>query len=384
MIESVRLHQMRSWVDGAVALTPGTHIFWGENGAGKTTILEACIIAATGRSHRAGALREVIAGDGDQASIMVTVRDEGADPTDTLARSTLGVEISRAGRAKHVLNGAPRTSTALGQRLRVAAFVPEETGLVVGAPSVRRGLLDRVASQWQRGYEATLTRYERALRQRNRLLKDALEVDGAARRAFAGEMRPWTEMLITTGSEVVAGRLALLAALAPVLSATHREVAPSEAALETRYLSREEYRPDESASECATRLAQSFDQTAEAEGYQGHTLVGPHRDDIAFHVGGSDIAPTASRGQQRSLLLALLFAEITLLTDEHGHPPVLLLDDAFSELDPQRREHLVARIAALPQSIITATALEDLAPGLVAKATAREIQRGPRGSAVAA
>ena len=185
MIESVRLHQVRSWADGTVALTPGAHIFWGENGAGKTTILEACIIAATGRSHRAGALREVIAGDGDQASIMVTVRGDGADPTDTLAQSTLGVEISRAGRAKHVLNGTPRTTAALGQRLRVAAFVPEETGLVVGAPSVRRGLLDRVASQWQRGYEATLTRYERALRQRNRLLKDALEVDGAARRAIA-------------------------------------------------------------------------------------------------------------------------------------------------------------------------------------------------------
>jgi DNA replication and repair protein RecF len=129
---------------------------------------------------------------------------------------------------------------------------------------------------------------------------------------------------------------------------------------------------------------QSFDQTAETEGYQGYTLVGPHRDDIAFHVGGSDIAPTASRVQQRSLLLALLFAEIKLLTDEHGHPPVLLLDDAFSELDPQRREHLVARIAALPQSIITATALEDLAPGLVARATSREIQRGPHGSVVAA
>ena len=114
------------------------------------------------------------------------------------------------------------------------------------------------------------------------------------------------------------------------------------------------------------------------------SLVGPHRDDIAFHVGGSDIAPTASRGQQRSLLLALLFAEIVLLTDEHGHPPVLLLDDAFSELDPQRREHLVARIAALPQSIITATALEDLAPGLVSRAAAHEIRRGPNGSVVAA
>lgn len=384
MIESVRLHHVRSWTDGIISFTPGPHILWGENGAGKTTALEACIIAATGRSHRAGALREVIAGDEEQAAITVTVRDDGAEASDPLAHSTLTVEISRAGRAKHLLNGTPRTSAALGQRLRVAAFVPEETGLVVGAPAIRRGLLDRVASQWQRGYEATLTRYERALRQRNRLLKDALEVDGAARRAIASEMRPWTEMLITTGSEVVAGRLALLAALAPLLSAAHAEVAPSEADLETHYLSREEYRPDESATECASRLAQSFDQTAEAEGYQGYTLVGPHRDDIAFHVGGSDIAPTASRGQQRSLLLALLFAEITLLTDEEGRPPVLLLDDAFSELDPQRREHLVARIAALPQSLITTTTLDDLAPGLVARSTSREIRRGPHGSAVVA
>ena len=88
MIESVRLHQMRSWSDATIALAPGTHIFWGENGAGKTTILEACIIAATGRSHRAGALREVIAGNEGQASITVTVREDGADPDDTLARST--------------------------------------------------------------------------------------------------------------------------------------------------------------------------------------------------------------------------------------------------------------------------------------------------------
>lgn len=365
-----------------MSLAPGVHIFWGENGAGKTTILEACIVAATGRSHRAGSLRETIAGDEAHGAIAVNVRDDSGDPADPLARSALRVEIARAGRTRHLINGTPRAPSALGERLRVAAFVPEETGLVVGPPAVRRGLLDRVASQWRRGYGSTLTRYERALRQRNRLLKDALEADGAARQAIVGQMRPWSEMLIAAGSEVVAGRLALLAALAPLLAAAHNEVAPSEAALETRYLAREKYRADASASECASQLAQSLEETAEAEGYQGHTLVGPHRDDISFHVGGSDLAPTASRGQQRSLLLALLFAEIGLLTDERGRPPVLLLDDAFSELDPQRREHLVARIAALPQSIITTTTLADLAPGLVGRAATQEIRRSSAGSTV--
>lgn len=384
MIEAVRLHHIRSWSDGEVTFAPGVQIFWGENGAGKTTILEACIIAATGRSHRTGALREVISGNEERGAITVNVRDDDGDPADPLAHSALRVEIARTGRARHLINGTPRATSTLGERLRVVAFVPEETGLVVGPPAVRRGLLDRVASQWRRGYGSTLTRYERALRQRNRLLKDALEATGAARRAIVDEMRPWSEMLVAAGSEVVAGRLALLAELAPLLAAAHNEVAPSEAALEARYLAREKYRADASAGECASRLTQSLEETAEAEGYQGHTLFGPHRDDIAFHVGGSDLAPTASRGQQRSLLLALLFAEIALLTDERGRPPVLLLDDAFSELDPQRREHLVARIAALPQSIITTTTLADLAPGLVDRAVAREIRRGAGGSTVAA
>jgi len=120
--------------------------------------------------------------------------------------------------------------------------------------------------------------------------------------------------------------------------------------------------------------------TATNEIYQGHTLVGPHRDDATFFVGGRDMADVASRGQQRSVLLALLFAEIELLVDEKGRPPVLLLDDAFSELDPERREHLVRRIAATPQTIITTTTLADLPPALVASAAITEIRRGANGS----
>ena len=111
-------------------------------------------------------------------------------------------------------------------------------------------------------------------------------------------------------------------------------------------------------------------------------MIGPHRDDIAFLGGGRDLAPIASRGQQRSVLLALLFAEIELLVDEKGRPPVLLLDDAFSELDPERRDHLVERIASIPQAIITTTTLSDLPPSLVAQALTAEIERGESGSKV--
>ena len=382
MIERVRLQQVRSWTAGDITFADGPHILWGANGAGKTTIIEALLVTATGRSHRASPLRELVQEGADKGLIGVGVRNSDERADDPLAHSVLTVEIGRTERTKYSLNGTPRRSEALGERLKVATFVPEETGLVVGAPAIRRTALDRIAIQWRPGYRAALTRYERSLKQRNRLLKDALESDGAARRAAAAEMAPWTTLLIESGAELVTARLELLDALAQPLNAAHREVAPEEEPLSVHYLSREQHQPGESATEAAARLRQSFDETAESEGYQGHTLVGPHRDDLAFHAGRRNLATIASRGQQRSLLLALLFAEIELLTDSAGHPPLLLLDDAFSELDPHRRDHLVERLAALPQAIITTTALSDLVPRLVKSSTCREIARGVHGSEV--
>ena len=380
MIERVRLQQVRSWTAGDIAFTGGPQILWGANGAGKTTVIEALLVAATGRSHRASPLRELVQEGAENGLIGVGVRNNGEHADDPLAHSVLTVEIGRTERTRYSLNGTARRSEALGERLKVATFVPEETGLVIGAPAIRRTALDRIAIQWRPGYRAALTRYERSLKQRNRLLKDALESDGAARRAAVAEMAPWTALLIESGAELVTARLALLDALAQPLSAAHREVAPEEEELSVHYLSREKHQLGESATAAAARLRQSFDETAESEGYQGHTLVGPHRDDLAFHAGGRNLATTASRGQQRSLLIALLFAEIELLTDSAGRPPLLLLDDAFSELDPERRDHLVERLTVLPQAIITTTALKDLVPRLVKRSTCSEIMRGANGS----
>jgi DNA replication and repair protein RecF len=382
VIERVRLHQVRSWTAGEISFSSGPQILWGANGAGKTTTVEALLVAATGRSHRAGALRELVQEGASSASFTVTLRDPNEPQGDPLAATTLAAEIGRSERTRYLINGTARRSETLGERLKVVAFVPEETGLVVGAPAVRRAALDRIAIQWKPGYRAALTRYERTLKQRNRLLKDALESDGAERRAISAEMRPWTELLISSGAEIVAARSELLRALVGPLAAAHREVAPTEGELTVRYVSRQGHRVDEETDAAATRLRASFEETAESEGYQGYTLVGPHRDDLSFHIDESDLASIASRGQQRSLLLALVFAEIELLTTDRGEPPLLLLDDAFSELDPERRDHLVERLISLPQTIITTTTLGDLAPRLIAASACQEVVRGPRGSEV--
>jgi len=382
VIERLRLQHIRSWTAGEIRFSAGPQILWGANGAGKTTAIEALVVAATGRSHRSGALRELVQEGAANGAFTVTLRAPQEAQDDPLATTMLAAEIGRSDRTRYLVNGAARRSETLGEKLKVATFVPEETGLVVGAPSVRRAVLDRMAIQWKTGYRAALTRYERTLKQRNRLLKDALESDGAERRAISAEMKPWTELLITCGAEIVAARNELLRALAAPLSAAHREVAPTEGALAVHYVSREAHLQDEDEGAAATRLRRAFEETAESEGYQGHTLVGPHRDDLMFTTDGKDLAPIASRGQQRSLLLALLFAEIELLTTERGEAPLLLLDDAFSELDPERRDHLVHRLTALPQTIITTTTLSDLAPRLVAGSACQEVVQGPRGSEV--
>jgi DNA replication and repair protein RecF len=127
-------------------------------------------------------------------------------------------------------------------------------------------------------------------------------------------------------------------------------------------------------------LARRLAETAEKEIWNGSTVIGPHRDDIAFDLAGRDLASFASRGQQRTSILAFKLAELDVLTDLDGQPPLLLLDDVFSELDPERRAHLVRRIAALPQAFVTTTTPDDLDPGLVAIAHGWEVRAGDDGA----
>ena len=125
-------------------------------------------------------------------------------------------------------------------------------------------------------------------------------------------------------------------------------------------------------------------ETADKEVWNGSTLVGPHRDDLAFELAGRDLAGFASRGQQRTAILAFKLAELDLLTALDGRPPLLLLDDVFSELDPERRSHLVRRIAALPQAFITTTTPDDLDPALRAIATGWEVLAADGGATLRA
>ena len=291
---------------------------------------------------------------------------------------TVEVALVRTGagaRKRIRVNGVPRRAAALGGVLRTVLFAPEEMLLVAGSPSLRREALDRLAGQRSPAYLRELATYGRALQQRNGLLRQIRE-----ELATRAELRFWDEALLASGAHVVAERHRLLDALEGPLAAAHAEIAPEEASagrLGLRYQSNAPLLAGESPRDA---LARRLAETADKEVWNGTTLVGPHRDDVVFEMDGRALANFASRGQQRTAILAFKLAEVDLLTELDGAPPLLLLDDVFSELDPERRSHLVRRIAGLPQAFVTTTTLDDLDPALRSVGTAWEVRATPAGA----
>ncbi len=247
--------------------------------------------------------------------------------------------------------------------------------LVAGSPGLRRSALDQLAGQRSAAYLRDLATYTRTLQQRNSLLR-AIREEQASR----AELRYWDQTLLDAGGAIVAERRRLPDEHPEPRGTAHAEIAPEEAAtgrLALRYVTNAPMRPGEAPRDA---LARRLEETAEKEIWNGATVVGPHRDDISFELEGRDLATFASRGQQRTAILAFKLAELDLLTALDGRPPLLLLDDVFSELDPDRRSHLVRRIAALPQTFVTTTTLDDLDSALRASATSWEVVPEPNGA----
>jgi DNA replication and repair protein RecF len=352
-----------------VAFGPGPHLIWGPNAAGKTSLLEAMVLLAWGRSHRTSADGELVRWGTDLARI------EGLVGTDTLEVAIVRAATGTAGRKRIRVNGLGRRTSGLGGLLRVVVFAPEEMLLIAGSPSLRRAVIDQLASSGSPAYADALATYGRTLQQRNGLLR-AIREEGASR----DELRFWDSAFLDAGGAIVAERRRLLETIAGPLAEAHAEIAPDEAAearLTLGYATNAPPLPGESPRDA---LARRLAETAEKEIWNGSTLIGPHRDDLVFELAGRDLASFASRGQQRTAILALKLAELDRLTALDGRPPLLLLDDVFSELDPERRSHLVRRIAALPQSFITTTTLDDLDPELRAIATTWEVRAGSGGA----
>jgi DNA replication and repair protein RecF len=369
-VERLQLTSFRSYATLDVSFPAGPQVVVGQNATGKTNLLESLVVLGTSRSHRASQDGELIAWGAEFARL------EAATGSDNRVEVVLTRTGTGGGRKRALVNGVARRPSALGQALPVVLFAPEDMLLVVGSPGGRRNSLDGLVVQTVPASGATMATYARALTQRNNLLRAIREGTAAPE-----ELHYWDAVVIDDGAQVVDWRREALARLARPLSDAHQEIAPGEEPLLLRYLTNAEPAETETTRDA---LRRRLSETREKEMWNGATLIGPHRDDVIFESGDRELSTFASRGQQRTAILAYKLAQLDLLTASTGQPPLLLLDDVFSELDPDRRAHLVRRIGALPQAFVTTTTTDDLDPALVAASTVWEVTPGrlTRGSSV--
>jgi DNA replication and repair protein RecF len=325
-----------------VALESGPIVLVGANAQGKSAILEAIHLSATGRSFRTPHEIEMVALDADWARVRSGVRRADRDEEiEVTLRRDEGIE-SRAVREIRVNGVAVRRGDLFGHLCCVTA-APEDAGVVAGPPRVRRRLLDLLLAQVSPAYYHNAQRYQRVLIQRNRLL----------RRGEARELEPWDEQLVTIGAAITLRRRGVAARLA-------EHAAPIYAALSGgREELQLEYMPSLAGAETVEMKASAREALAvrrEWEAARGITTVGPHRDDLRLRLVGRELRAYGSRGQHLSAMLAVRLAERRVLREESGEDPVLLLDDVLLTLDEERQTYLLDAIHGC-QVFLTVTAL---------------------------
>ena len=335
LVAAVEARPLRSLEDVRIEPAPGVTTLVGPNGIGKTNLLEALYFALTGRSFRTSDRRELIPFGASLARAEVTVAGE-----DGTARRLLA-SVSRAEGRRHLLDGAPvDPGTMSRHRPPVAVFSPDRLSLVKGPPAERRSHLDLfLAARWPSRSELR-RRYGQALAQRNALLARA-----AAGYANGGELDTWDATLAEAAAPLVAARAEAVEELAEGFAETAAELG-LEGAATLSYAPRAEGGVEEIRAGLADRR--------DADLKLGRCSWGPHLDELKIALGERALRRYGSQGQQRTALLALLFAERDALLDARRVAPLMLLDDVMSELDPGRRERLVERLERGGQALITA------------------------------
>jgi DNA replication and repair protein RecF len=333
ILDRVTLTQFRSYPKSTFSFSPGVSLIVGMNTAGKTNILEAISMLATGRSFRADRDSEVIAWHSEFTRMTAHVEDTMLELLIT-AGLVQGKKISPK---KYIVNGIARRHIDFVGNLRIVLFWPEHLELVTDSPSLRRKYLDSVLVQVDREYRRNLLSYERALRQRNRLL-DVINEGRASR----SQLLFWNQLLIKAGGYLTDKR------------AEYIEYINGYTMPDVKY----EITYDKSVISEAR-----LDQYKEEEVAAKATLVGPHRDDIVFfkqqktnnkQQESVDLSKYGSRGEQRLVILWLKLAELAYIQKQTNDRPVLLLDDIFSELDVEHRA-FVFDLIRKQQTIVTTT-----------------------------
>ena len=349
-VSKLLLEDFRSYARTERVLSPGVTALVGRNGAGKTNVLEAIHLIARGDSPRAHDDSELVRWGANTARVSARIeRVDDARTVDVVLFAPPEGERRRPRR--YLLDGAgKRADEAIGE-LAVVSFFPEDVQLLAEAPSARRRYLDAMVGQVQRRHRSETREYQRVLEQRNSLVR-ALRADA---RPGAGdpqvmELGFWDSELIRLAASISLRRLETVRELVAPFRAAATQFSGADS-LSLAYASQVE---GDTLEERAGAYRALLAQKRERELWQGTTLVGPHREDLAVSALGRSLPTFASRGEQRSAVLSLKLAEAAWIRERVGELPVFLLDDVLSELDPGRRNALVDALPEGAQTLLTA------------------------------
>lgn len=334
-VDRVILEAFRNYSTLDLCLGSGFNLFVGPNAQGKTNFLEALYLVSTTRLLRGQRDAEAVFQTKDRASVIVELFGSG---------TRLGVSLERGVRKRASLNGLnlPRAADLLG-RLPCVCVSSADMEIVRGDPSERRLFLDLELSALFPAYLRHLTLYKRALEQRNALLRDSREWPRSPEL-----FETWEEQMAHHGASIREARDMFVGRLEPDAQEVHANLGNGER-LQISYVRR-----DETTDEAA--LLAALAQCRNNDIARGGTSVGPHRDDLAIEIDDKEARLFGSQGQQRTSVIALKLAHLKLVCEELGRPPLLLLDDIFSDLDQHRRELLVETVLKnAGQTVLTCT-----------------------------
>jgi DNA replication and repair protein RecF len=345
ILTELRARGWRNLAPLALRPGPGATVIFGQNGQGKTNILEAAYAALCFRSFRTSSLSDLVAWGGLAATVEaeITVRACGRG---------LKLQISQGHKATFLDGKAVRRDSSALLGVGAVVFGPEDLRLPKAAAAERRRFLDRAVFGAYRPYFREVLTFERVLRSRNVLLRRGRVEDTL--------LATYDEQLAEAGARIVIRRREMTRALLPRFEATFRQI-HSEGAVGMRYRSDPRVETAQGEGEVVSALREGLLAHQEADARRGFTGFGPQTDDLELELAGHLAREHASQGQLRSLVLALKVAELEYSGEVLGEPPLLLLDDVSSELDEERRRRLFEAIAALScQSLITVTEREHL------------------------
>jgi DNA replication and repair protein RecF len=385
-VSTLSLRDFRNYRRLELQLPAGITLLYGSNAAGKTSVLEALFYLATTRSPRISADRELVRWDAEGEAGVTPFARVAAEVQRLSGKVRLEVIVQRRADEEGQLTNTstklvridkrPARALDLVGQLRVVLFTPADLTLVDGPPVERRRYIDITLSQLDPHYVRTLAHYQKIVQQRNSLLR-AWRERRRPPRAVDDELAYWDHELSAAGGYVLAERLRAVADLNTIAGPLFSSISGGDVPLAIAYQPSLDLGEARDSGGLAQRLTQGLREMRRDELARGQTLIGPHRDDLAFTVGSVNLGRYGSRGQQRSVTLALKLGEAELMQRRSGDTPVILLDDLLSELDAQRRAHMLEVILRPgQQTLLSATDLGDFGADFLSAISKMRVEEG--------